>query len=88
MGNSKCSTQKKLKEDAEAFRKIKQGKYEIKSPDGGGENILVNDEDASCSLMMVTPIRELDNLLSLGRMFFQTSSQEYFQVEPITNEAK
>ena len=40
MRNIECSTQKKLKEDAEAFRKIKQGKYDIKYPDEGGEKII------------------------------------------------
>ena len=37
---------KKLKEYAEAFRKMKQGKYGNKNPSGGGEKTLVNVEDA------------------------------------------
>ena len=40
MINIECSTQTKLKEDTEAFRKIKQGKYDIKYPDEGGEKII------------------------------------------------
>ena len=45
-GNSECSTQKNLKEDAESFRKTKQVKYGNNPPGGGVEkNTLVNVED-------------------------------------------
>ena len=75
--NIKGYTQTKLKEDAEAFRKMKQGKYGTKPPDGGGkQKTLVNAEVVSCSFMMGIPTEEWDYLLSTGLMFFQTSSQE------------
>ena len=47
-----------IKEDAESFRKTKQGKSEKIPPDGGGyQKTLLNVEDASCSLVMGIPIK-------------------------------
>ena len=64
-----------MKEDAEAFRKMKQEKYGKNPPDGGEQKILVNVKDASYSLMMVIPTKEWYDLLSLVLIFFKTSSQ-------------
>ena len=54
-GKKYCPTQARLKEDAEAFRKIKQEKSSNKPPCGGDQKALVNVKDASCSLMMGSP---------------------------------
>ena len=55
---------------AGAFRKTNQGKSGINPPGGGREQkILVNAEDASCSLMMGVPTREWDDLPYPGLMF-------------------
>ena len=54
-GNNECPTQARLKEYAEAFRKMKQEKSSNKSPGGGDQKALVNVKDALCSLMMVSP---------------------------------
>ena len=52
MGNNEWSTQTKLKEDAEAFRKSKQAKYGNRHPDGRGGETLVTVKDTSYSLVM------------------------------------
>ena len=57
-GNNDYSTQARLKEDAEAFRKVKQEKSSNKPPGGGDQKALVNVKDASCSLMMGSPTDE------------------------------
>ena len=44
-GNNDCPTQSKLKEDAEAFRKVKQDKLSNKPPGGGDQKALVNVKD-------------------------------------------
>ena len=44
-GNKDCPTQARLKEGAEAFRKMKQEKYSNKSPGGGYHKALVNVKD-------------------------------------------
>ena len=54
-GNNPCSTQIKLKEDAESFRKMKQEKYWNKLPDGGEQKTLVNIKYASCSIILGIP---------------------------------
>ena len=49
----------KLKEDAESFRKRKQGKYGYQPLGGGGEpKTLVNVEYVSCSIMIVISTKE------------------------------
>ena len=53
-GKSDFPTQAKLKEDIEAFSKMKQDKYSNKPPGGGDQKALVNVKDASCSLLMGT----------------------------------
>ena len=50
-------TQASLKEDSEAFRKMKQDKSSNKLPGGGDQKELVNVKDASCSLMMGSPTK-------------------------------
>ena len=57
-GDSECSTQTKLKEDVESFRKTKQEKSANKPHGGGDQKALVNFKDASCSLMMGDPTEE------------------------------
>ena len=57
-GNNDCPTQARLKEDAEAFRKMKQEKSSNKPPGGGDQKALVNVKYASFSLMMGSPTNE------------------------------
>ena len=71
-----CPTQARLKEDAEAFRKMKQDKSSNKLPGGGYQKALVNVKDASCSLKMGYPTNEQGELPSPGLMFCQTSTKE------------
>ena len=87
-GNNDCPTQARLKEDAEAFRKMKQEKSSNKTPGGGYQKALVNVKDASCSLMMVSPNKEWGELPSPGLMFCQTSTQESRQTESINNSVR
>ena len=54
-GNNYCPTQSRLKEDAEAFRKMNQEKSSNKPPGGRDQKALVNAKDALCSLMMGSP---------------------------------
>ena len=57
-GNNDFPTQDRLKEDAEAFRKMKQDKSSNKPPGGGDQKALVNVKYASCSLLMGSPTKE------------------------------
>ena len=75
-GNNGCPTQARLKEDAEAFRKVKQEKLSNKPPGEGDQKSLVNVKNASCSLMMGSTTNEWGELTSPGLMFCQTSTQE------------
>ena len=50
--------------------------------------MLVNVEDSSCSIMMGIPPIEWDHLQSPIFMFFQTSSQEVLQMEPIIDKVQ
>ena len=84
-GNSDFPTQAKLKEDAEEFRNTNQEKYSNKPPGGGYQKELVNVKDASCSLMTEAPTKEWGESPYPGLMFFQTSTQEVPQTEPINN---
>ena len=52
MGNSECSIQNNIKEDAEEFSNMKQGKYGNNTPGVGGYTTLVNVKYSSCSIMM------------------------------------
>ena len=74
-GNNDFPTQSRLKEDVEAFRKMKQEKSSNKPPGGGYQKALVNVKDASYSLMMVSPTDEWGELQSPGLMFCQNSTQ-------------
>ena len=74
-GNNNCPTQSRLKEDVEAFRKMKQEKFSNKPPGEGDQKALVNVKDALCSLMMVSPTEEWGEVPSRGPMFCQTSTQ-------------
>ena len=68
--------QKNIKENAESFRKIKDGKFGNKPPNGEGEKkSLVNVENASCSLMIGIPTKVWYDLQYTGIIFLQTSSQ-------------
>ena len=60
-GNSECYSRTNLKEDAEAFREMKQGNSANKPPGGGEQKALVNIKDTSGSLMMGAPTREWDD---------------------------
>ena len=83
--NSECTTQTNFKEYVEALGKMKRGKYSNKPPDVVGEqNILVNFEDASCSIMLGTPNKEWNNLRYTWLMFCQTLSQEVLQMDTNT----
>ena len=84
-GKNKCPTQARLKEDAEAFRKMKQEKSSNKPPGGGDQKSLINVKDASCSLMMGFPTDEWGELPSTGLMFWQASTQEARQNQYINN---
>ena len=57
-GNNDCPTQARLKEDAEAFRKMKHKKSSNKPPGGGDHKAPVNINDTLCSLMMGSPTEE------------------------------
>ena len=57
-GNNDFPTQARLKEDAEALRKMKQEKSSNKTLGGGDQKSLVNAKYASCSLMMRPPTNE------------------------------
>ena len=57
-GNNDCPTQARLKEDAEAFRKMKHEKSSNKPPGGGDHKAPVNINDTLCSLMMGSPTEE------------------------------
>ena len=87
-GNSYCPTQAKIKEDAEAFSKMKQEKYSNNPPGKGDQKALVNVKDALCSLVMVSPTEEWGKLPSPGLMLFQTSNQEFRQTVPINNSVR
>ena len=52
----------------------------------GGKYIFVNFEYVSFSLMVGIPAKEWDYHPSCGLIFFQTSSQEVFFIESITDE--
>ena len=67
--NNDCPTQARLKEDAEAFRKMNQEKSSNKPPGGGDQKALVNVKDSLCSLMMGYPTDEWGELPSPGIMF-------------------
>ena len=56
--NSDGPTQTKLKEDAKAFIKIRQKKYTNKPPSGGKQKALMNEKDATCSLMIGSPTKK------------------------------
>ena len=86
--NSDCPNQSNIKEDAEAFRKMKQEKYSNKPPGGGDHKALVNVKDDPCSLMMGYPTKEWFKLPSPGLMFCQTLTQEVRQTHPINNIVK
>ena len=75
-GNNEFQTESRLKEGADAFRKMKQEKSSNKTPGGGDQKALVNVKDASCSLMMGSPTTDWGELPSTGLMFCQTSTQE------------
>ena len=68
-GKNDCPTQARLKEDAESLRKMKQDKSSNKPPGGGDQKALVNVKDASCSLIMGSPVEEWGELPSPGLMF-------------------
>ena len=87
-GNNDCPTKDKLKEDAEAFRKMKQEKSSNKPPGGGDQKALVNVKDALCSLMMGSPTDEWGELLSHGLMLCQTLTQEARQNQYINNSVR
>ena len=70
-GNNQLSTQTKLKEDAEAFRKMKQEKYGNNPPDGVDQTTLVNVKYASYSLLMGISTKDWDELPSPRLMFCQ-----------------
>ena len=57
-GNNDYPTQDRLKEDAEAFRKMKQEKSSNKPPGQVDQKTLVNLKDAPFSLMMGSPTEE------------------------------
>ena len=83
--NSECTTQTNFKEYVEALGKMKRGKYSNKPPDVVGEqNILVNVEDASCSLVLGIPTKEWYNIPFPWLMFCQTLSQEVLQMDTNT----
>ena len=48
---------------------------------------MVSAKDASFSLMIGISTEEWEYIPYLGLMFFQTSSQEVLQVEPITDKS-
>ena len=73
-GNNDCPTQARLKEDEEAFRKMKQNKYSNKPPGGGDQKALGNVKDTSYSLMMGAPTEEWVKPPSTGINFCQTST--------------
>ena len=88
VGNNYFPTQARLKEDAEAFRKMKQEKYYNKPPGGGYQKSFVNVKEASWSLMMGSPTKEWGKLPSTGLMFCQNSTQEVRQTESINNSVR
>ena len=53
---------------------MKQGRYENKPPNGGGEKHIGNVEDASWSLMMGIVAEKIGDLPYIELMFWQTSS--------------
>ena len=77
VSNNEFSTQKKLKDDAEAFRKTKQWKSVNKPPDGGEQKPLVNVKYIPFRLVVGISAEGWDDLPSSGLMFCQTSSQEF-----------
>ena len=87
-GNSDCPTQANTKEDAEAFRKIKQERSSNTPPGGGDHKALVNSKDALCSLMIGYPTDKWGKPPYPGPMFCQTSTQEAPKNEPINNSVK
>ena len=87
-GNNDFPTIARLKEDAEAFRKMKQEKSSNKPPGGGDQKAPVNVKDASCSLMMVSSTDEWVELPSPGLMLFQTSTQEAWKNQSINNSVR
>ena len=64
---------------------MKQEKYSNNPPGGGDQKALVNVKDASCSLMVVFPTKDLGKLPSPGLMFFQNSILEVQQTKYINN---
>ena len=74
-GNNEWYIQKKLREGAEAFKKMKQEKSGNKPPDGEEQKTLVNVKDASFSIIMGIPTKEWDDLPYPGLVFCQTSSR-------------
>ena len=87
-GNNDCPTQARLKEDAEAFIKMKQEKDSNKPPGVGDQKALVTAKDASCSTMMGSPTKEWGELPSPGLMLWQISTQEVWQTESINNSVR
>ena len=57
-----------LEEDSEAFSKTKQRNNHTDV--GGEKNILLNIENASCSLMISIPAEEWDDIPSPELMFY------------------
>ena len=72
--NNECPTQARLKEDADAFRKMNKEKSSNKPPGGGDQKSLVKFKEALCSLMMGSPTEEWGELPSPGLMLCQTST--------------
>ena len=68
---------------------MKQVKSGNKPLYGGGEqNTVVDVEDASCNVMMVIPTEEWDDLPYHGFMLCQTSSKEFFRMDPIIDKSQ
>ena len=84
-GKNDYPTQARLKDDAEAFRKMKQEKSSNNPPGGGDHKSLVNVKDTLCSLMMGSYTEEWDKLPSPDLMFFQTSTQEVRKTKTINS---
>ena len=67
---------------------MKQEKSSNKPHGGGDQKALVNVKDASCSLMMGSPIGEWGEQPSTGLLFCQTSTQEARQNQSINNSVR
>ena len=86
--NNNFPAQARLKEDTEAFRKMKQDKSSNKTPGGGDQKALVNVKDDLCSLMMGSPTYESGELPYPGLMLCKTSTQEARQNQSINNSVR